>query len=90
MTGDEVLGLLRGAIATVLELDPTTVGPGTRFVEDLAADSLAIVEIVEVLEEELARRTGRPVRLEDEDLDALCTVSDAVAQVLALLPAGSP
>jgi len=85
VTPTDVLDVLRKAIATVLEIDPATVGVGTRFVEDLQADSLAIVEIVEIVEEELAARTAGPVRIEDEDLDDLITVGDAVDKVVAQL-----
>ena len=77
MTPDEVLDLLRGAIATVLELDPMSVTRETRFVQDLAADSLAIVQIVDVLEESAG------LSLDDGVLDDLMTVGDAVDHVLA-------
>ncbi len=76
-THDEVLDLLRGAIATVLELDPMSVTRETRFVQDLAADSLAIVQIVDVLEETAG------LSLDDGVLDDLLTVGDAVDHVLA-------
>ena len=88
MTGDDVLGLLADAVAVVLEVDPATVTRDTRLVEDLGADSLAIVEIVELLEESLTARTGRAVRLEDEDLDDLRTAGDAVDKVLVAVRAG--
>jgi acyl carrier protein len=78
LSPDEVLGVLRDAVATVLERDPESLSGATRFTEDLAADSLAVVEIVEILEEELTARTGRPFRIEDEDLDDLGTLDDAV------------
>lgn len=82
MTPDDVLALLRSAVQTVLEIDPQTVTLQTRFVEDLKADSLALVEIVEILEEQV----GRPgFRIDDEDLDALETVGQAVAYALARL-----
>ncbi len=85
MTGDEVLDLLRAAINTVLEVEPGTVTRSSRLVEDLQADSLAIVEVVEILEEQLAALTGRALRIDDEALDDLLTVGDAVDQVLAQL-----
>ncbi|MGB8649101.1 MAG: acyl carrier protein [Mycobacteriales bacterium] len=82
MTPDDVLALLRSAVQTVLEIDPQTVTLQTRFVEDLKADSLALVEIVEILEEQVARPG---FRIDDEDLDALETVGQAVAYALARL-----
>ena len=44
----------------------------------LAADSLALIELVEALEEELGERTVG-FRIDDEDLEDLKTVRDAGA-----------
>ncbi len=56
MTADEVLEVVQAAVATVLERDPDHGHRETRFREDLEADSLALVEIVEIVEETLAPR----------------------------------
>jgi acyl carrier protein len=56
-------------------------------VEDLDADSLALIELVEALEEELGERTVG-FRIDDEDLEDLRTVRDAVDYVVAKLEAG--
>jgi acyl carrier protein len=85
MTPDQVLAVVQAAIATVLERDPSTVGRETRFKDDLQADSLALVEIVEIVEEELAPRARPGFHIEDEDLDALATVGDAVDYAVARL-----
>ena len=85
MTPDQVLAVVRSAVATVLELDPATVDRGTRFREDLRADSLALVEIVEIVEEELATRARPGFHIEDEDLDAMASVGDAVDYAVARL-----
>ena len=85
MSADEVLAVVQAAIATVLERDPSTVGRETRFKEDLEADSLALVEIVEIVEEELAPRARPGFHIEDEDLDALTTVGEAVDYAVARL-----
>jgi acyl carrier protein len=85
VTGEQVLDVIRAAVVTVLEVQPGTVGRATRFVEDLRADSLAIVEIVEIVEEELARRVGPGFRIDDEDLEDLVTVGDALDYALARL-----
>jgi acyl carrier protein len=85
VTADEVLAVVQAAVATVLERDPATVDRGTRFREDLEADSLALVEIVEIVEEELAPRARPGFHIEDEDLDSLATVGDAVDYALAKL-----
>ncbi|MCU1673254.1 MAG: acpP [Frankiales bacterium] len=85
MTADEVLAVVRAAVVTVLELDPATITRATSFKDDLQADSLALVEIVEIVEETLAPRARPGFHIEDEDLDALATVGDAVDYALARL-----
>ncbi len=85
MTADEVLSVVRAAVVTVLERDPETVTRETRFREDLEADSLALVEIVEIVEETLAPRARAGFHIEDEDLDGLGTVGEAVDYALARL-----
>ena len=85
VTPQEVLELVQRACATVLELDPTTVTRDTRFVDDLRADSLALVEIVEIVEEALAPRAPAGFHIEDEDLDGLTTVGEAVDLAVASL-----
>ena len=59
---------------------PSTISEGQSFVDDLDADSLALIELVEALEEELGERTVG-FRIEDEDLEDLKTVRDAVDYV---------
>jgi acyl carrier protein len=78
MTPDEVMAVVQAAVATVLEVDPTTVTRGTRFRDDLEADSLALVEIVEIVEEQLAGQASGPFHIEDDELDGLRTVGQAV------------
>jgi acyl carrier protein len=84
MTDEQVLDLLRRAVALVLEVDPVSLQRSTRFVDDLNADSLALVEIVEIIEEDLVR--SRPgFRIDDQDLDGLLTLGDAVDYAVARL-----
>jgi acyl carrier protein len=85
LTADQVLDVVRQAVATVLELDPAQVTRATRFREDLQADSLALVEIVEIVEETLAPQARAGFHLDDEDLDALASVGDAVDYAVARL-----
>ena len=82
---DEVLEVVRGAVVTVLEVPPESVTRETRFREDLEADSLALVEIVEIVEERLAPQARPGFHIEDEDLDAMASVGDAVDYALARL-----
>jgi len=85
MTSDEVLDVVRGAVVTVLEVDPATVTRETHFTDDLKADSLALVEIVEIVEETLAPNARAGFHIEDEDLDSLTTVGAAVDYAVARL-----
>ena len=55
-----------------------------RLADDLDADSLALIELVEALEEELSERSAG-FRIEDDDLEDLRTVRDAVDYVVARL-----
>lgn len=76
-----VFEIVRANLADILEIDPATISEGQSFVDDLDADSLALIELVEALEEDLAERSVG-FRIEDEDLVDLKTVRDAVDYVL--------
>ena len=75
-----VFEIVRDNLADILEIEPSTISEGQSFVDDLEADSLALIELVESLEEELSDRTVG-FRIEDEDLEDLKTVRDAVDYV---------
>ncbi len=75
-----ILEIVRNSLADILEIDPATISEGQSFVDDLDADSLALIELVEALEEELGERSVG-FRIEDEDLADLKTVRDAVDYV---------
>jgi acyl carrier protein len=80
----QVFELVRDQLADILEVEPSTIRESASFAEDLDADSLALIELVEALEEELGERTVG-FRIEDEDLEDLRTVRDAVDYVFAKL-----
>ncbi|MDQ3679407.1 MAG: acyl carrier protein [Actinomycetota bacterium] len=80
----EVFELIRDRLADILEVDTSQITEGASFSEDLSADSLALIELVEALEEELGGRAGG-FRIDDEDLEDLKTVRDAVDYVVAKL-----
>ncbi len=84
MDRDEVLNLVRDRLADILEIDPESIKESDSFVDDLDADSLALIELVEALEEEIGERTVG-FRIEDEDLEDLKTIRDAVDYVVARL-----
>jgi acyl carrier protein len=84
MDRQAVFELIRDRLADILEIEPTAIAEGASFSEDLSADSLALIELVEALEEELGERTVG-FRIDDEDLEDLRTVRDAVDYVVAKL-----
>ncbi|HVU72415.1 MAG TPA: phosphopantetheine-binding protein [Mycobacteriales bacterium] len=77
LDADAVLAVVRDAIVAVYEVDPASITRDTRLVEDLGADSLGLVEIVEIVESRLAQ-TVPGFRVDDDDLDDLTTVGVAV------------
>jgi acyl carrier protein len=84
MNRQQVLDLVRDRLADILEIEPAGINEGDSFADDLDADSLALIELVEAIEEELGERTVG-FRIEDEDLEDLKTVRDAVDYVVAKL-----
>jgi acyl carrier protein len=81
---EQVFAAVRDAVATVLERDPATIGLDSAF-DELQADSLALVEVAEIVEERLAPMASGPFRLPDDELERLSTVGDAVDLALAQL-----
>jgi acyl carrier protein len=84
MDRQQVFELIRDRLADILEVDPSTIHEGDSFADDLEADSLALIELVEALEEELGERTVG-FRIDDEDLEDLKSVRDAVDYVVGRL-----
>ena len=84
MSRQEVFELIRDRLADILEIEPSSINEGDSFTDDLEADSLALIELVEALEEEVGERTVG-FRIDDEDLEDLKTVRDAVDYVCARL-----
>jgi acyl carrier protein len=84
----QVFELIRDRLADILETDPQAITEGASFADDLGADSLALIELVEALEEELGERSVG-FRIDDEDLEDLKTVRDAVDYVVAKLQTGA-
>jgi acyl carrier protein len=82
MSRQDVFELIRDRLVDILEIDASEVHEGDSFADDLEADSLALIELVEALEEEIGERTVG-FRIEDEDLEDLKTVRDAVDYVYA-------
>ncbi len=81
---EQVLAIVRDRLADILEIEPGSINEGDSFQDDLDADSLALIELVEGIEEELSERSVG-FRIDDEDLEDLRTVRDAVDYVMAKL-----
>ena len=62
-------------IAEEMNLNVEDVKPESRFVEDLAADSLDVIQIVLKLEEEF------DIEIPDDAVEQISTVQDAVDQI---------
>jgi len=77
MDRSEIVTLVRERLAEILEIEPSSINEGDSFGDDLEADSLALIELVEAIEEELSERTVG-FRIDDEDLEDLRTVRDAI------------
>ncbi len=84
MTREQVLDRIRAHLATELEIEPARIGDGTRFKEDLEADSLDLYTLVQELEDTYG------VRIPDEDASKILTVGQAVDYILAHPPAPQP
>jgi acyl carrier protein len=78
---DDVLKMIRERLSEILEIDESRITLDANFTDDLDADSLALIELVEALEEELGERTVG-FAFDDEDLADLHTVRDAVDYVV--------
>lgn len=83
---DEVFALVRTQLSEILEIDEGAIGLDSAFATDLDADSLAVIELVEALEDELGERTVG-FTVDDDDLVELQTVRDTVEYVLARMGA---
>ena len=84
MGRDEVFGIIRERLADILEIEPSAISEGASFADDLNADSLALIELVEAIEEELGERSVG-FRFDDDDLDDLRSVRDAIDYVVSRL-----
>jgi acyl carrier protein len=82
---EAVLVLVTQQLAEILEKSPDEIAEDASF-EDLGADSLALIELVEALEERLAVYVAG-FHIDDEDLEDLTSVRDAVDYVSAKLQA---
>ena len=77
MEREEVLERIRRHLSAELEVEPARIAEGTRFREDLEADSLDLVEPVVELEDSYG------IRIPDEEAAKILTVGQAADFVAA-------
>jgi acyl carrier protein len=83
MTREAVFTLIRNHLADELDLDAGRIEEGTRFKEDLDADSLDLYTLVQELEDSYS------VKMTDEQAAQILSVGQAVDFVLAHAPSGA-
>jgi acyl carrier protein len=81
---DDVVSCVRFNTMEVLELDDTEFSLDARLVDDLGADELALIDLVEAIEDELGERTVG-FAIDDDDFVDVGTVGDLVDLVSARL-----
>ena len=74
---EQVFALIQAHLADELDVEPSAIGEGTRFKEDLEADSLDLYTLVQELEDTYG------VSMSDEQAAQILTVGQAVDFVLA-------
>jgi acyl carrier protein len=77
MTKEEILGTVKQIVTEKLGVDGSKVTYEARFMEDLGADSLGLVDVTMELEEKFG------VSIPDEDLPKITTIGSAIDYVMA-------
>ena len=70
-----MLDKIKKVVAEQLDCDIAEIKEDSKFVEDLGADSLDVVELVMALEEEF------DIEIPDEDAEGILTVADALKYI---------
>jgi acyl carrier protein len=78
-----VLERVKKIVVEQLGVDEKDVVPTARFVDDLGADSLDLVELIMSLEEEFSNTTNK-IEIPDEDAEKIVTVQNAVDYITDL------
>ncbi|HEX2685133.1 MAG TPA: acyl carrier protein [Kofleriaceae bacterium] len=75
MSPEEIEKEVRDIICKQLEVSPEQLRPEASFIDDLKADSLAVVELVLALEQAFN------IEIPEEDTEQIKTVQDAVSYI---------
>jgi acyl carrier protein len=73
----DIAAKVKEIVSDKLDVDGADIEEGQDFIEDLKADSLAVVEVVLALEEQFE------IEIPDEDTEKIKTVRDAIEYVKA-------
>ena len=84
MKDDKVVSLINARIAEEFELSEDSMAPSARLIEDLELDSLDLVDLVVLLQEELKINLR-----EDPAVQEIRTLGDVHSLVLARVDAGA-
>ncbi|HEX8066128.1 MAG TPA: acyl carrier protein [Thermoleophilaceae bacterium] len=80
MTREEVFARVRDHLSAELRVDASTIEDGTRFRDDLRADSLHLVELMVELEDSYG------IRIPDDEAARIETVGQVVDFVASRVP----
>jgi acyl carrier protein len=73
----DIAAKVKEIVSDKLDVDGDDIEEGQDFIEDLKADSLAVVEVVLALEEQFE------IEIPDEDTEKIKTVRDAIEYIKA-------
>jgi acyl carrier protein len=73
----DIAAKVKEIVSDKLDVDGAEIEEGQDFIEDLKADSLAVVEVVLALEEQFE------IEIPDEDTEKIKTVRDAIKYIKA-------
>jgi acyl carrier protein len=71
----EIAEKVKEIVSQQLDVDIAQIKPESQFIDDLGADSLAIVELVLAFEEQFE------IDIPDEDTEKIRTVGDAISYI---------
>ena len=71
----EIADKVKEIVSQQLDVDVAQIKPESQFIDDLGADSLAIVELVLAFEEQFE------IDIPDEDTEKIRTVGDAISYI---------
>jgi acyl carrier protein len=84
MERTEIFATVCRHLAEILEISATDISETQTLADDLDADSIALIELVDSLEQEFSEIIPN-FQFEDDDLSDLLTVADAVNYIALAL-----